>query len=239
VDAYPWDQVVILAYGLRYAPRPVFQSYSAYTPALAEMNAAHLLNRCAADNLLFALRTLDRRYPSLDDGRSWPELLTRYSAQSVTKDFVLLEKSTTPGEYHLVPLKDSLIRFAKPVALPAATNGPVWAELEINKTPLGSLTAALYKPPTLVLAVSLQDGQQLYCRLVPGMARAGFLLSPFISDNASFVALAAHDERGLADATVVSMTVFALTQSGSTACYQSPMRLRLYRLDYPLPNTKK
>lgn len=239
VDVYPWDQVVIFAHGLRYTPRPVFQSYSAYTLALAEMNAAYLRVGRTADNVLFTLRTLDGRYPSLDDGRSWPELLTRYNVQGTTRDFVLLKKSATPGEYHLVPLKDSLIRFAEPVMLPATTNGALWAELEINKTLLGSFIAALYKPPTLVLAVSLRNGQRLYFRLVPGMASGGFLLSPFINDNASFIALATHDERRLTDATVTSMTVFALTQSGSAACYQSPMRLRLYRLDYPQPDTKK
>jgi hypothetical protein len=238
VDVYPWDQAVIFAHGLRYAPRPVFQSYSAYTPALAEMNAAHLRSGRAADNLLFALRTLDGRYPSLDDGLSWPELLTRYDIQGATTAFVLVKKSATPREFHLVPLKDILIRFAEPVALPAASNGPVWAELEINKTPLGSLISALYKPPALVLAVSLRDGQRLYFRLVPGMTRGGFLLSPLISDNASFVALATQDGRSLTGAEVTSMTVFALTKSGSTACYQSPMRLRCYRLDYPPPGIK-
>lgn len=238
VDVYPWDQAVIFAHGLRYAPRPVFQSYSAYAPALAEMNAAHLRSRRAADNLLFTLRTLDGRFPSLDDGCSWPELLTRYNVQGATKDFVLLKKSATPRAYHLVPLTDSLIRFAEPVALPAASNGPVWAELEINKTPLGTLIAALYKPPTLVLAVSLRDGQRLYFRLIPGMTRSGFLLSPLINDNASFVELATHDGRSLTESEVTSVTVFALTQSGSTACYQSPMRLRCYRLEYPQPDIK-
>ena len=238
VDVYPWDQVVIFAHGLHYAPRPVFQSYSAYAPALAEMNAAHLRSRRAADNLLFTLQTLDGRFPSLDDGRSWPELLTRYDVQGATKAFVLLKKSATPREYHLAPLKDSLIHFAEPVALPAASNGPVWAELEINKTPLGALLSALYKPPTLVLAVSLRDGQRLYFRLIPGMTRSGFLLSPLINDNASFVALATHDGRSLTGADVTSVTVFALTQSGSTACYQSPMRLRCYRLEFPQPDIK-
>jgi hypothetical protein len=238
VDAYPWDQVVIFAHGWRYAPRPVIQSYSAYTPALAEMNAVHLRSERAPDNLVFTLRTLDRRYPSLDDGCSWLDILTRYDVRGATKDFVLLKKSTTPGEYHLVPLKDSLIHFAEPVALPATTNGPVWAELEVNKTPLGSFITALYKPPTLALAVFLQDGQRLYFRLVPGMARSGFLLSPLINDNTSFVALATHDWRSLTDAAVTSITVYALTRSGTTVCYQSPMRLRLYRLEYPRPSTK-
>jgi hypothetical protein len=40
-DVYPLSQTAVLASGLTCQPRPVFQSYSAYTPKLAEMNAAH------------------------------------------------------------------------------------------------------------------------------------------------------------------------------------------------------
>ena len=245
-DVYPWNQAALLAHGLSYRPRPVFQSYSAYTPELAEMNAAHLRSGRAADNLLFSLGTLDRRYPSLDDGRSWPELLTRYDIQNTigpfpdaivqgaTASLVLLKKSSAPRGFHLAPLTNAPIYFTEPVALPPATNGPLWVELEINKTLVGSVVSALYKPPILTLAVSLRDGRQRCFRLVPGMVRGGFLLSPLIDDNASFIALTSREGlRGLTNHEITSFAVYALTQSGSTLCYQSPMRLRLYRLEYP------
>jgi hypothetical protein len=35
------------------------------------------------------------------------------------------------------------------------------------------------------------------------------------------------------------MAIFAATRSGSTPCYQSPMRLHLYRLDYPRQDLKE
>jgi hypothetical protein len=41
-DVYPISQTVALPLGLTCLPRPIFQSCSAYTPKLAEMNAAHL-----------------------------------------------------------------------------------------------------------------------------------------------------------------------------------------------------
>jgi hypothetical protein len=233
VDVYPWDQVIIFAHDWHYAPRPVFQSYSAYTPGLAEMNADHLRSRHAADNLVFAVRPLDGRFPSLDDGCSWPELLSRYDVQGATKDFVLLKKSPAPREYKLVPLENSFIRFVEPVALPSASNGPIWIKLKIDKTPLGSLIAALYKPPDLTLTITLRNGRRFNFRLVPGMARSGFLLSPFINDNASFLALTTGDERhNPAYAEVASMSVSAKTPSGLTLCYRSPMRLGVYRLEF-------
>jgi hypothetical protein len=66
------------------------------------------------------------------------------------------------------------------------------------------------------------------------MARSGFLLSPLIRDKASFVLLNSPDGwRNLTGLQIEFMTIFAATRSGSTPCYQSPLRLRLYRLDMP------
>jgi uncharacterized membrane protein YgdD (TMEM256/DUF423 family) len=239
VDVYPWNQTALFAHGLRYHPRPVIQSYSAFTPELAELNAAFLRSDRAASNILFEIRLLDDRFPSLNDGRSWPELLTRYDIKDATGTFVLLKRSATPREYHLTPFKDLPVHFGESIMLPVTTNGPIWAEMEINKSILGSVVSTFYKPPILMLMVSMRDGRQLCFRLVPGMARSGFLLSPLIKDNASFVALAAADGgRALADEEVASVALSADTPSGSTTCYQSPMRLRLYHLDYPRQNLK-
>ncbi len=240
VDVYPWNQAILLAHGLAYHPRPVIQSQGAYTPELAELNAAFLRSDRAASNILFEIRLMDDRFPSLNDGRSWLELLTRYDIKDATGAFVLLKRSVTPREYHLMPFKDMPVFFGEPIMLPTTNNGPIWAEMEINKSTLGSVVSTLYKPPVLTLAVSLRNGQQLRFRLVPGMARSGFLLSPLIQNTPSFISLAATDGWGdLAGLEVTSVTVSADTQSLSTHCYQSPMRLRLYHLDYPRQNLKE
>jgi hypothetical protein len=235
-DLYSYDQTVLFAHVLPYQPRPIIQSYSAYTPELAEMNAAHLRTAHAASNILFAIQPLDDRFPSLDDGRSWPELLTLYDLKGRSDDrgtFLLLSRAATAREYHLTPLQNTSARFGEPVTLPVATNGPVWVEIEIRKSLAGTVISALYKPPVLMLTVSLQNRTQRRFRLVPGMAGGGFLLSPLIADNRSFAALASTGRQDLAGLEVVSMTISAGTGSGSTRCYQSPMSVRFYRLDFP------
>ena len=68
-DVYPIDQTPLLASGLPWTPRPVVQSHSAYTPMLADMNAAHL---AGPDHILLNIGSLDDRYPTLDDGPRWP-----------------------------------------------------------------------------------------------------------------------------------------------------------------------
>jgi hypothetical protein len=71
------------------------------------------------------------------------------------------------------------------------------------------------------------------------MVRSGFLLSPLIQNNPAFLSLAsAGGWSSLTGLEVTSVMVFADTPSVSTPCYQSPMRLRLYHLDYPRQDLK-
>ena len=123
--------------------------------------------------------------------------------------------------------------------LPSATNSPIWVEIEMNKTLIGTVVTTLYKPPILVLTVSQRDHGRHDFRLVPAMARGGFLLSPVIGDNRAFAELACtNGPASLAGCEVMSMTVSADTPSRSTICYQSPMAVRFYRLDFPRQDFK-
>ena len=47
VDLFGIDQLMLLRNGFAYRPRPVFQTYAAYTPALMELNAQHLEGKLA------------------------------------------------------------------------------------------------------------------------------------------------------------------------------------------------
>jgi hypothetical protein len=239
-DIYPWNQMALFANGLNYHPRPVIQSYSAYTPELAELNAAWLRSDRAASNILFEILPVNSHFPSLDDGLSWPELLTRYDIADTNGEFLLLKRSAAPRQFHLTPLKETTVQFGENILLPAATNAPLWAEMEIDKSIPGKIVATFYKPPILRLMVSLRDGRQLYFRLVPGMARGGFILSPLIADKESFLSLASADGwRELSGSEVAAITISAATKSGSTICYQSAIKLRLYQLDYPRQDLSK
>jgi len=236
-DLYSYDQTVLFAHHVAYQPRPVMQSYSAYTPELAAMNAAHLRGATAADNILFAVQPIDDRFPALEDGRSWLELLTRYDLKGAADKqgkFLLLTRAVVPRKFQLTPLKPATTRFGEPVKLPEATNGPVWVEIEIKKSLAGLVVSTLYKPPVLRLTVVLKNHTQPRFRLVPGLAAAGFLLSPLIADTHAFAALATNGGRSVvAGMEMDSMMISADTSSGTTLCYQSPVVIRFYRLAFP------
>ena len=124
VDLYPTDAAILVAHDVAYRPRPVFQSYVACSATLAAMNADYLRSPRAPDNILFDIQPLswwsvwhDRgRFPTLDDGLSWPELLTRYdiaaaSPQGGKCSYLWLKRCREPRQYALVPLQQRTIAF--------------------------------------------------------------------------------------------------------------------------------
>jgi hypothetical protein len=235
-DIYPWDITPILAHGMTYQPRPLMQSYSAYSPELAQMDAAFLQSSNAPNNLFFKITPIDGRYPALDDGRSWLELLTRYDVRGISDTnatLLVLARSATPREYHLEPLTNVAAQFGETVSVPDAGGDPVWVEMDIKKSLKGSLVSSLYKPAVVLLDVSFRDGSDSMRRIIPGMARSGFLLSPFIGNNVAFAALASKDlHRPLAQFEVATMSVWVDASTGSSTDYRSSVQIRFYRLTY-------
>jgi hypothetical protein len=234
VDIYPWNQAALFANGLSYRPRPVIQSYSVYTPELAEMNAAFLRGTNAPDNIFFSPEPMDGHFPALEDGRSWPELLTRYDLVNPNLPGpLLLKRAANPRHCEKVFLAEAPLTFDIPVTVPAAVDGPVWAEIEIDKSLAGDVLSALYKLPPLQLAVTLSDGRQTGFRLIPGMARGGFILSPFIGDQKSFSLLVTPEGfHTLGTWDIQSITISSDNRNGADLNYYKPKRIRFYRLDY-------
>jgi hypothetical protein len=234
-DLYSFYQITLFANGLSYRPRPVIQSYSAYTPMLARMNADWLRTDRAAPTLFFAIQVIDNELPSQEDGLSWPELLTRYDIKGTDKlgMYLWMSRSPKPREYHLQPLQETTVTLGKPFVLPAATNGLIWAQIEINKTLVGDLLSFFYKPEILLADAKLADGSEQISRLIPGIVRTGFLLSPYIKDTPSFLALAKADEAVFSRKVVLEMTLRESGQSSSSFCYQPQVKIRFYRLDLP------
>src|SRR5262249_5270530 len=75
VDIIPSEQTAVLASGMNYRPRPVFQEYFAYTAGLIEANRAYFASADAPEWLIFSPGSIDGRYPNSADGALWPEFL--------------------------------------------------------------------------------------------------------------------------------------------------------------------
>ena len=192
VDLYPNEIASIFAYDLPYQPRPVFQSFAAYTDRLARLNAEHLASPDAADSILFDLNPIDGHLASFEDGLSWPELLTRYHITNVEGRYLLLERSPQPQPYDLAPLDRQTVAVGEWYEVPDRSE-PVWAKLDLKPNLWGKLTAAALRLPDLYLEIETADGMKVKYRTLPDLLDTGFLISPVLSNRWDFLALATTD----------------------------------------------
>jgi hypothetical protein len=238
VDIYSIGQSVLLAHGLPWAPRPILQSYSAYTPALAALNAAHLAGPNAPDTVLLALEPIDNRMAALEDGLSWPLLLTRYEVVSRQGAMLVLRRRAEAGPPPASPIEGvvgevvahGMHGFGARVALPADPPA-LWATIIAKPTLLGRLVSTLLRPPPIDIALSLPGGQTVTRRFIPGMAEAGFLIAPVVQDSRQWLNLAIPGSPIYEDQRPVAFSLSV--QPGGEGLWRAEYSLELRRFAAP------
>jgi hypothetical protein len=189
VDTYSYDQADLLARGLQWSPRKVFQSYAAFSPVLAQANREHLSGTTAPEWIVFAPQPIDHHYPSAEDGPSWVELLHRYEpVMGMADKVVLRRRSVQSGAGPLTGDEVTDARLEERVALDVRA-GLHFVKFDIDPTALGRAAMALYKSEPLRLTTWTADGAEHSYRLPLGMAQAGFLLSPVTTTASEFGSL--------------------------------------------------
>lgn len=202
-DIYPFDQSSLIASGNNWSPRPIFQSYSSYTPKLLQLNAEHLLGAKAPDNIFFKVRAIDERINSLDDGVSWPIILQNYHPTSTYDEFLILKRQATePAKIEKISSQEH--KLGEEVIVPEG--GIIFSEFEIKPSFLGSILAALFKPSQLEITVTLVDGSRKNYRIHSVTAKTGFLISPLIENTPEFTMLY-NAQNILSDKTVKSFNI--------------------------------
>jgi len=230
-DVYPWDLSPLLASGMTWKPRPILQSYAAFTPSLITANADHLKST-PPSRVYFAVYPIDQRYPAMEDGASWLDLLGSYRPKALDGGYAVLEQRT-PAAAALQPRPAVQVaaRLGERIAVSGWEN-PVWASMDIKPTLLGKIYATLYKAPELSLEVVYEDGSTSVYRMIAAMGRPGFLLSPTVTDANQFVALGSHS-RGdlLSKRRVVAFGVRG--QRGTRLMWRPDYQVTFARLDIP------
>jgi hypothetical protein len=235
-DIYSYNQSYLIASGNTWSPRPILQSYSVYTPELAEINRKHLLGNQAPDNIIFKVQTIDGRIPSIDDGASWPILMFNYRPTRMENDFLFLQKKANISDIE-EPLKLTSEKhtFGERVNLPES-NQPVFAQIEIKPTVLGRIASILFKPSQLQITMELKNGLKKQFPIIAGMAKSGFVLSPLIENTAEFGML--YGESGLLDKKQVKSFAIA-PRNGKTMLWNNEYAVTFSQiLNVPTKSTK-
>ncbi|MBI4851623.1 MAG: hypothetical protein HY819_07500 [Acidobacteria bacterium] len=238
VDIYAFHQQIAFAYKLDYQPRPVFQSYSAYTEKLSKINAEYLKGSRAPENILFRIETIDNRYPSLEDSLSWPELLTNYDIKEILArdSFMLMQKSNSSRNCSFTPQKDVLTKFNQPIEVASINNTRVWIKIKINRNTLGIITSKFYQPPKITLRVSTIAGITSDYNIPILMAETGFLLSPIVTDTLDFALLASSNWQEYLDLSKVK-TITVLVSEEDKRLVKEEIKVSFSELNFDSQET--
>jgi len=226
VDVFGYNQSFALHNRLNYRPRPVFQSYTAYSPPLMRLNEQFYLSAVSApDYALFRLSTLYERFPPVEDALVLRLLLQNYEPVEAEGPFLLLKlKSCTPSRLTL--LREGTAQPGEPIELEAFGGLDLWLEITLESTLLGRMRQFLYKPPQVWLKVE-GDGSEGRADKFWAPARmleAGFLASPLVLDNLDVL----HVYTGEA---MVRPRAYSLDAGPAGRYYRTPFRYRIYRIE--------
>lgn len=190
-DLYPYDLSALISSGNVLCVRPIFQSYLATTKELLLLNSNHLNGSNAPDNIFWLIAPIDNRYPSEDDSLSWLKILAHYTPkQYLNNNYTLLHKNKKENDYEIKPLLiKPKFNFGDRLDISKLNNKLLWLKVNIKTSILEKITTFIYKPNQINMKVFYLDGSNQNFKLLPEIAKAGFILSPMISNNVDFTCL--------------------------------------------------
>lgn len=194
VDVYPYDLAIIPANGLNWQPRPVIQSYVAYTPWLDARDAAHFASAKAPEFIVWhftnadlglngtGMGSIDGRLMLNNEPSTMLQLLSRYERVEREGRFMLLKKrapesarsSSVPG----------MRKAAWNSWLAVPEDGPGLLRLSVHIPTSFAMRAKrfFYKDEQVWILMKNASGRIFQYRIVPKNAEEGLWVSPVVAD---------------------------------------------------------
>jgi hypothetical protein len=241
VDVFFHSQAIALLNDFDYRPRPVFQSYSAYTPELMRLNARYLESPGAPRYMLFAYEFSDNRLASSEDALALQVVMRDYAPVLVERGYLLLERRPEPSRVHVEDERslafEGSASFGEAVDLSpwtgaggtedrshgAARPACTVLALDVELTAWGKLWSALVKTPPVYIRFELDDGSIRTLRLVPGLMHTGVVVGPYLDTQGAYIDWWCGKE-------VPSMRRFSVHSApGDERVFESRIAVRVYR----------
>ncbi len=218
-DVYSYEQTDLIASGNQWSPRPIFQSYSVFNTALAQKNRHHLEEQ-TPENIFLKLQPIDNRWPSLEEGSSWPIFLQNYRISAWANGYLVLLKTNS---IFISPkqIKQKKCYLGENIKVPYFNlENLIFVKIELEPTYLGRVVKILFKLPELKITAKLNNGIEKQFRFIPSMAKSIFLLSPLIETTQEFAQLY-QNEIILRNKQVSSFKIEAVNNNNFFSLWQS------------------
>ncbi len=199
VDVYPWDFSYIAANNLKWKPRPIMQSYAAYTQWLDDQDAHYFSSPNSAQFIVWELTSdrygqmgfssIDNRYLLNDEPNAIYQFFNHYKPVYKNNEIILFKK--TEKEHLLAPaiIKVDSTEWNHWVAVPKTGDGIIRAKTFFSKNVLGFLKAFIYKDEESRMDCKLKNGNVVQYRIVPNSAERGLWITPLFTGDVNKITI--------------------------------------------------
>jgi len=195
VDILHNDISYIFFNKLNYNPRPVIQTYSAYTAQLMQLNGRKYASASAPDFVLFKLEPFREQNPFWADTDVNFELLKRYTVNeqfTVGKDTLLLlqkNSATARGENFVFRLPT--ITQDQYIPLPQK-NAPYRMVANLEYSIWGKLCRLIFQPPYMYCTIYYADGSQKEFRVIDKILKGGVIVNKRVTTQQELLTFYTH-----------------------------------------------
>jgi hypothetical protein len=159
IDIIPWEFSLIPGNQLNWKPRPIIQSYSAYTEKLDEINYQSL-SQSPRDYLIYHFQSIDGRHPFFDEPKAFSYVVCNYQLDSVNSpfqvpaiktNFYLLEKQNLSRCSPTSLGETTNITWEQVYELPTRNSGITRVQVKFEYSWLGKIIKKIFRIPPVII----------------------------------------------------------------------------------------
>lgn len=236
VDVVGSEISLVYYNGLRYRPRPVFQSYSVYTETLAKLNQKAYESHLGPGVVLFHFGSIDRRHPFWDEPLLLKTLSTHFQASSAIQldtsegpswanlgPVLLFERRKMPLENREIEVLDTIVFFNSTINMPAH-EGILFAQIDIEPSLAGQLRKTFFQAALPSIELGYSDGQKGVFDLVVPLAKLGVPVSPRLESPQEGIGFFRQNNSGF-------VKTVQLRISGNAMYFKPKARIRFFKVE--------
>lgn len=194
IDVFPWDSEYILENKLNYSPRPVFQSFSAYTEKLQKVNYDFYLNK-GPKYILFDYEAIDNRNPFNEEPLLHYFILKNYTLSdtftSNERLRSLLVRNTAVLPLQIQKTGNQTLRINEPIAV--AGNANFW-KIKVKENLRGRKAAFSMRPSQVDIEFTCSDGTSRRYKTSTELLKAGVAVDNLLINHLDFLSLLTQKE---------------------------------------------
>ena len=185
IDVVPWELSLVKGNNLNWKPRPIIQSYSAYTKFLDNKNFQSIVD-FPRDNIFYSFYTIDERHPFFDEPKTFFNIFCNYqfathidelTTNKFLANMILLEKRNSNICSNEEIDKTTFINWNQEKLLQFNNADFMRAKVKIKYSLLGKVYKTIFRVPPVYIQVDYNNGNASKYRIIAENAENGIIIS--------------------------------------------------------------